>query len=250
MTNGASNSKKKGLGPLGWVLIGCGGVLVLAGVAFMVLSVFVFKKAKDFSEDFKENPVPTLAKGIAFSNPDIDYVGSDEEKETVTFLNNKTGKEITVDYRDIKEGKLTFSSGDETVSFDASPKADGRGGGLSITTNEMSATYGADVDVANFPDWVPVFPGSTPRGTAFAKSPDGTQGSYTIVSDESLEKLRDYYTKAFEQEGLEAVSQTTTPDGSLSMLGSQDGARGATLVTSTNKEGQSQVVVGFTEKKQ
>lgn len=223
--------------------------MVLAGIAFVVLSMFVFKKAKDFSEEFQDNPVPTMAKTIAALNPEIDYVGSDDENETVTFLNKKTGEEITVDYQDVKQGRLTFTSGDNTVAFDAGGDGDGQGGTMSITTAEGSATYGVGVAMESFPDWVPVYPGSKPQGLGFAQTPQGDHGSYSIDSDGSLEVLVDYYVGAFEKAGLKVISQTTAGDGSLVTLGSDDSTRGAAILGST-KDGKAQVVVSYNQKKE
>src|SRR5262245_9254537 len=79
---------KKGLGPLGWILIGCGGLVVIcmmaAGACFFV--------AKRQVDKFQKNPTLAAAELAARLNPDVEVVSKDEDKGTLTIKNKKTGE--------------------------------------------------------------------------------------------------------------------------------------------------------------
>ena len=62
-----SAPQKKGLGVLGWILIGCGGLFVLVAVALVAGGFFVANKAKQAGLDpelMKSNPGLATAKMI------------------------------------------------------------------------------------------------------------------------------------------------------------------------------------------
>lgn len=91
MTQGhGTSSERKGLSPVVWIAIGCAGVLVLAGIATFAGGIFIFNKAKNVVEEMEKNPVLATAKLITATNPDVELVATDEESQTVIFLNSKT----------------------------------------------------------------------------------------------------------------------------------------------------------------
>ena len=229
----ASPKTKKGLGPLTWVLIGCFGLLVLGMIGAFVGGIFIFDKAKDVLGEFEENPVVASAKLIAAANPEIEFVSSDEDGRTVTFRDTRTQKEFTFNYQDIEEGKVQFSSPYESVSVDIETDQEDEGK-VTITTKEGTTTFGAGRGVAaEFPDWVPVYPGTTPEGTYSTDSAQVRSGAYTITLKDSLEEIVNYYVAAIKKAGLEIKNRTTVPTGVFLIANSPDDSR----------------MVSFTEKK-
>src|SRR5215470_13160748 len=77
---GTPQAQKKGMGPLAWIGIGC-GVIVLLGCIVMG-AFFYFVKSK--ADEFQKNPALSAAKLAVQLNPDLDLVSSDEKAQTLT----------------------------------------------------------------------------------------------------------------------------------------------------------------------
>ena len=238
-----TQSDRKGLSPVAWIAIGCAGILVLAGIATFVGGVFIFKKAKNVVEELEDNPVLVTAKLIAATNPDVELVAADEETETVIFLNSKTGEEFTFNYRDIEEGKFSFTSDEGTYDVNASVEE----GRLTVTGGESTAVLGSGVSLENFPDWLPMYPGASAEGTFFTETPDGEMGAYVVRTDDGLETVLDYYVAELEAAGLEIAQRTTMPAGAVVIASSPDDTRTVSM-TGAADEGEFKMMVNFTEK--
>lgn len=247
MANGpvVPQEKKKGLSPLAWVGIGCLGLVVIGGIVATILTMFVVGKVKEVASEMEEDPVATMAKVLAAASPDVELIGTDKENRTVTFRDVKTGKELTFGYDDIEKGRVTFSSGSETAELAVEPGDDGSGG-LTVKTSEGTATFNAGDD-ADLPDWVPVYPGTTPTSNFAAASGGQTTGTFTFTTDSDLESILDFYEGEAKNAGLESKSRTTTNDGAILVIASSDDSRGLTVMASKQSGGM-EVVVSFTEK--
>src|SRR5260370_24856761 len=115
---GAPQAPKKGIGPLGWIGIGCGVIIVIGFVVMGVLAYLVKSKVVD---PLQKNPGMMLAKGVIAANPDLELVNSDDATQTLTVRNKKTNETITMNLDDVKNGKFKFSSdGTGTASVDIS----------------------------------------------------------------------------------------------------------------------------------
>ncbi len=77
--------KKKGLSPLAWVGIGCGGLLLLSLVLLVGASFWLFGVAKDLGADFQKNPERAQAELLIKFTPQFTKVSTDEEAGTITF---------------------------------------------------------------------------------------------------------------------------------------------------------------------
>ncbi|MCP4224029.1 MAG: hypothetical protein GY773_11850, partial [Actinomycetia bacterium] len=116
---------KKKVSPWVWVLGGC---LVLIVVVLLLMggcTWFLADKAKDIAADFEANPAKAAAEMAVRLNPDLELVSTDEEAGTMTVLQKSTGKEVTLDFDEISEGRFSFETdkGESTISFD--PQGDG-----------------------------------------------------------------------------------------------------------------------------
>ncbi len=96
---------KKGLPPLAWVGIGCGGLILIGIILMLVAGVFISKKAKELGVDFSKNPEKAAAELIVSMTPDLEKVSSDDVAGTIT-IRMKDGIEKTLTYKDIQEGKF------------------------------------------------------------------------------------------------------------------------------------------------
>ena len=126
---------KKGLGPLGWVLIGCGGIILIGFLVLGALGWFAKKKI----DQFAENPTFNAAKLVVQMNPELELVSADEKTGTLTIKNKKTGEVTTLSAEDAKEGRWTFKN-----------------------DKGETATLGAG-SAQTLPSWLPSYPGGTVR---------------------------------------------------------------------------------------
>ncbi|MCL4852639.1 MAG: hypothetical protein KJZ78_14835, partial [Bryobacteraceae bacterium] len=115
---------KKKVSPIVWILAGLVGFFLLIGILVVGAGFFVVNKVKNAGFDtelMQKNPVLGAAKIAVALNPEVEVLNVDEEKGTLSIRDKKTGKVITMNAEDVKEGKITFSdeSTGESVSFGA-----------------------------------------------------------------------------------------------------------------------------------
>lgn len=133
--SGSTGKSNKGLSPLAWVGIGCGGLLVVGLVALVAVGVFVGMKVKDAVADADGNPERFAAEMVVKMNPDLEIIESGKEEGKMKIRVKKSGEEISVSYRDIKDGKLSIETADGGgVKFDA------KGGQIVATDAEGKTT--------------------------------------------------------------------------------------------------------------
>lgn len=65
------------------------------------------KKAKELGLDFEKNPERAVAEMVVNISPDLEKISSDEKAGTMT-IRTKDGKETTLSYKDISEGKFNL----------------------------------------------------------------------------------------------------------------------------------------------
>jgi hypothetical protein len=151
---GPAQPPKKGLHPLIWVAIGCGGLIFLAVVLFMALGFFALRKAKE-------------------------HVYT-------------------------RDGKTVFRTDNGEVSVGGEEGS----GTLEVTTEKgtMKVQSGAQ---AKLPDWLPPYPGGTPKGSFTMKIPDGESVMCTWTTSDSPDKVQQFYQKALQDAGLEVATIST-----------------------------------------
>lgn len=111
--NSAENSSeplKKGLSPLAWVGIGCGGIAVLGLIAIVAGGMFLGNKVKQGLADANGDPERFAVEMIVKLNPDMEMVETEDEEGKITIKMIKTGEVHTFSYTDIKEGKFSIES--------------------------------------------------------------------------------------------------------------------------------------------
>jgi hypothetical protein len=241
--------QKKGLGPLGWVLIGCGAIVILVCIGFAVLGYL----AKNKLAEIQKNPEMATAKTIVALNPDLETVSSDDEAKTITIRNKKTNEVVTANLDDVKNGHLKFSSDKGSASFDVSGK---EGAGTIKVTDEKgkqsTMTFGAGAP-QDLPAWVPSYPGATPSGSYASTTPDGRAGGFSVATGDAPDKVVDWYESQLKSSGFTAQKSTVSTNGTTSggsvTATSGDQKRTVNIAVSANdKAPGAAVVITYTEK--
>lgn len=206
---------KKGTSPLVWILIGCGGLIVIGTIVIGGVFWWGAHKLKNYAEEANKNPAIFTAKMIVAASPELEVVSEDQEKGTLTVRNTKTGEVITMDAKEISEGKLKFTDekGKE-VTFEGSG---GEGqGGLKVTSDEGTMTVGSGSSGEPLPSWVPSYPGVTPMSTLSKTGEDELYGNYSFQTSDSVEKVLEYFETELKAAGF-TLEKSNVQSGVLAM---------------------------------
>jgi hypothetical protein len=226
-----------------WAIVAVFGLFVLIGIgATIALRMVVHHVAA--------NPALAMAKLITAGNPDVEVVGSDSRGNTVTFRDKKTGETVTMNFDDIKKGRIQFKGNKgEVATIDA--HGSGESGTLSINGPNGSMQFGAGAD-AKIPSWVPVYPGVTPVGTFSMQGADGTAGSYQFATKDSAQSVLSHYEGALKQAGFKINGTINGNSGASSggmVSGEEESTKHSVVVTVGNENGDTRVNVMFATKK-
>lgn len=226
-TDTGEGSEKKGLSPIAWVGIGCGGLAVLFFAGCLVAGYMGMAWIDGIVGEFADNPAMASAKMVVRTNPELELVSSDDEAGTLTIRNRETGEILTVDLEQIEQGRIRFETSDQ----------DGE--------TQYRIGSGSDEDI---PDWVPRYPGVAPTGTSLMQSGGEISGGFSLETDDSVDDVISYYREALETAGFTETAHTTSQSGGTrnANLVAESGDRQVT-VTATSDDGATQVVVAFSE---
>lgn len=236
-------TQKKGLGPLAWIAIGCGVLILLAFVLMSAGLWFGGKMVKKGVEEFEEDPARKVAELFVAMNPELEMVETDEDQGTITVRIKESGEVATFDYSEIQEGKLSFESSEGTMTFDASGSQEGAF--FTVESDEGTATWGTD-DIAQ---WLPDYPRTESLQVAYSnKTEDSHSGAFGFSTTDSVEQVVDFYREALEAEGFAVQENTSLQDGVIerAFLNAQDDATKRTAQVTIVPEGEgTQVGVTF-----
>jgi hypothetical protein len=219
-------SDKKGIPVLGWVGIGCGTILIIVIVVVSLMIGWCKRTVGDLSE-FKRNPEKAAAEMMVRLNPDLKMVTQDEARGEMT-IRTKDGKEITMSYKDVAEGRFLLKDADGNI-----------------------AEFGG-IDLSKLPAWVPRVP-DVKTATAMFRNEETGKGSglYSATTTKSAAELGEFF-KA-EAEKLKATSSnssSTVVDGVESRTLGFEGAGKKLNIVITSKPGaDTQVTVSYEEEK-
>jgi hypothetical protein len=246
---GMQQPPKKKISPLVWILSGIAVFILLLGGAAIIGTYIVVNKVKQAGLDpdlMEKNPGLAVAKMMAAMNPEIDIVSVDDRKGVITFKEKSTGKTVTVNFEDAKQGKIRFTGdNDEEVTLET----DSESGVAQLRSAEGSFQLGGAVKL---PSWVPAYPGAKPQGTYSSQAKDSNSASIHFSTRDSLDKVAKFYEAGLKGSGLKVTTNIVQQDGKVSggMIGAQDDANRRNVVVSldTSDEGTGVNLV-FTEKK-
>ena len=213
---------KKGMPALAWVGIGCGGLILVAIVA----AILLFKAGADKIKEFAANPEKAGAEMIVSMNPDLEMVSQDEGKGEMT-IRTKDGKEMTLSYKDIAEGKLvmTDAEGNETVI----------GSG----------------DLSKVPAWVPKAPDLSEAVSTFHSNAGGqVSGQFSGKSGQSADDLKTFFADAASGLGMTSSStgSTSLNGTTVSTMEYSGGGKSLTIVITETPGSRTLVNTNYTEK--
>lgn len=247
MENG---QQKKGLPALAWVGIGCGVLIIIFLIVLFAGGLFVANKVKDVADDYNKNPELATARMIVKLNPEIEEVGVDEEAGTITIRDVESGKTVTANFKDFKDGKFTLTGDDgETVTFDADTSEDG--GSMSVSSGDESWTVATGDKSAPVPDWVPV-PDEGAAGSHHTMTDgSGYGGSVIFMSDQSVDDLIAFFQKELKADGFNAtVNRFSGDQGNGGIVtGMKDAEHRSVIVTIGDEDGQRSVGVAYAQEK-
>ncbi len=232
---------KKGMGPLGWIAIGCGVIVVLGIIGFGVLGYI----GKKFVDKAQKNPAMFGAEMLVRANPDLELVSKDDSTGTITVKNKKTGETATVNLEDIKNGKLSFKTDKGSMTIDGNSKD---GGVIKVTDekgNQSVLAAGVGTAPKNLPSFVPNYPGSAAQGTFDANTSDGHSGAFTVSTKDSVTQVMDFYESQLKSSGLKVEKTTYNAngkDGGTVSGKSDDGKRQVSVILSTDDKGTAAMV--------
>ena len=250
MTPPPAPGQKKKMSALGWIAIGCGaiaiiGILALGGAAF-IGGRFLKNKAAEM----EKNPTLAAAEWVVRANPDLEVVESDSDEGTLTIKNTKTGEVVTMNAKDIEEGKLTFETKDGTTTFDGS--SSGEGGTLKVTNDKGEETvFGTTAGAPkNLPSWVPLYTGAKIEGSYDATTAEGRNAMFTVSSSDSVDQVAEFYKSQLEGAGLKVERSSYETDGqkTIMLVGTTEDEKRTANVTVSTGDGQTQAIVNFGEK--
>lgn len=222
-----------------YVLAGCGGLVVLAAVILIASGVFIRRHLGDAGN----NPVMAAARMVAAMNPDIEVVSADEDSGRITLRERKTGKTITMDFRDIQKGRITFE-GDkgEQVEIEG---GGGPSGVLRVETPEGTVQAG-QTSLAHVPDWAPRCPGGEPTGAVSAEGAGADKGVFQLRCRGSVEEVTDFYEGALKKQGMTVRRQALMSGATeMALVEGKDDASGRSVtatVLSSDQGPTAQVV--------
>jgi uncharacterized protein YfiM (DUF2279 family) len=235
---------------LGWIAIGCGALAILAILALGGAAFIGGRFLKHKAAEFEKNPALAAAKLVVQANPELEVVKSDEDAGTLTIKNLKTGEVVTMNAKDIQEGKVTFTTKEGTTTIDGS--SSGESGGVTVTNDKgEKATFSAGTDAPkNLPSWVPVYGGAKVEGSYDATTAEGRNAMFTVTSRDSVDQVAEFYQSQLEGAGLkvERSSYETAGNKAIMLVGKTDDDKRTANVTVSSNEGQTQAMVNFCEK--
>jgi hypothetical protein len=246
-------AEKKGLSTGAKVAIGCVvALLVVMGgcaiAAYMGMS-WLGKEAKSFADDMEKNPNAAAVKAVEMMvkfNPDVDVVSSDPAKGTITLRDKKTGKVVTFNAEDIRNGKFSFEEDGKKTTLDFDQQGE-QGGTLTVDSPEGRATYGSG-DGAGVPSWVPAYPGARQEGFNSVESAGERSGTFTMRTADSVEKVVAWFEATLEDAGFEVEKSELDIAGAVTAnLNAKSDGRGVNIVVSS-QEGETQGLVAYSEK--
>jgi hypothetical protein len=243
----APAAKKKS--PVVWILAGCFGLIVIAGVIALAAGWFVAHKARQAGLDpalMRKNPAVAMAKLMAAVNPDVDVVSVDEDKGLITLREKSSGKTVTLNLEDVKKGKISFKgdSGEEV-----SIQGDNASGGFTMRTKDGTLRGSARWSP---PDWIPVYAGAKIEGGANVDSPEEDAGAGYLSTPDSIEDVLKFYENALKGQGFQVSKAIESPDGKSNMgtlSANDEGTKRFMSVIVMPADGVTRIHINFSVKK-
>ncbi len=225
----------KKVSPVVWILGGCAVLVFLVVAALAIGGLFIAHKVKQAGIDpelMQKHPELAIVKMAVAANPDAEIVAIDENRGIVTVLDKKTGKTVTMNFQDIKKGKMTFESEGKKVEMQGQGQGDT--GSFTVKTDEGTAKFGAGA--VKMPAWLPAYGGASEVQGFSSQTANGSAGTFAFKSSDAADKVIAFYKDALDKAGFK-VETMQHPSGAI--LSGQAGGRKATVNVMTDGSGSS-----------
>jgi hypothetical protein len=224
----AGRPAKRKTSPIAWILIVVLGLFILGAMAVIGGGFFLYQKAKQAGIDaelIKTSPALAMSKMIAATNPNVEVIKVDENRGLITLKEKKTGKIVTINFEDAKNGKITFQTQDA---------------GSGRATVEFGAAS------AKMPSWIPAYPQAKAEGTFAMKGNEGESGSFHFRTSDSATAVIRFYKDGLKQAGMK-VTSTESGEGGM-VMGNEQAADRKVVVTVNAEPNSTAVNIAFTTK--
>jgi hypothetical protein len=234
---------------LKWVLISV-GVLVLVLAAIVAAGTFfVYRTVRNAGFDpdlMRSNPGLAMARMAAALHPDLEIVSTDDDTGTIVMREKSTGKTTTFKFDPDK--KTLVMAGEDGKQVKIAANGDGKNGTLEVQGPDGVTEFGASAGNTT-PAWVPVYPGSSPQGTASTQTSEGTQNTYVFKTKDAAGKVLAYYQERLKGSGFTVNMAASGAQGSV--LQAVDGAQKRSLLITVgpSEDGGAQGSITAIEKK-
>jgi hypothetical protein len=223
-----------------YVLAGCGGLLALVLVAMLVIGFYIRSKAMEFGS----NPAFAAAKLAASLNPEVEVLDANQRTGKITVREKKTGKTVTMDFRDIKNGRFSFV-GEDGKRVDLQAQGEGDSGSLTVKGPDGTMQFGAGSAV-KVPSWVPQYPGAQVVGTFSAQGGEGDAGTFQLKCSGSVEAVAAFYEREIKSAGMTVQKHSMQSGNSSTIMvmgeNAADGRSVSATVSSTDQGTAAQIV--------
>jgi phosphotransferase system HPr-like phosphotransfer protein len=227
---------------LTYVLVGCGGLLVLVVLVMLAVGLYIRSKAAEFGS----NPAFAAAKLAASLNPDVEVLDANSSTGKITVRDKKTGKTVTMDFRDIQKGRFSFE-GEDGKKVDLQAQGEGESGSLSVKGPDGSMEFGTGSS-AKVPAWVPKYPGGQVVGTFSAQGGQGEGGTFQVKCGGSVEEVASFYEREMKSAGMKIQKHSMQADNKSTIMvmgeSASDGHSVTASVTSTDQGTTAQIIYG------
>ncbi|MFB3776207.1 MAG: hypothetical protein ACE141_01315 [Bryobacteraceae bacterium] len=220
--------------PLIWVLVGCGGLIVIVILVLFAFGFFVSRKASEFSK----NPGFAAAKMMASMNPNVDLVKADESTGKITLRDKKTGKTVTLDFQDIQKGRISFE-GEDGERVDIRGNGEGATGSVTVEGRDGTMRFGQG-SLSSVPSWVPRYPGAESAGTFAMQAGNEAGGTFQLKCNDPVSQVAAYYEREMRSAGMKVEKHSMQADNRSvqTIAGTDEGSgRGVTASISSSDEG-------------
>lgn len=226
---GGSASPAHKTSPIVWVLVIVVGLFVLGGLAvggFTLLVVHKVRQAGLSTDLWQRNPAAATARALAIANPDIEIVGQNDGSGTVTVRDRKTGKTMTWNLDQAKQGRISITAEDE----------DGKNATLEIGGGAARG----------LPSWVPRYPGEEAQGhfVISGNGSDGAGGAFSFSTTDAAADVLSFYQDKIKAQGMKVQVNAVTPENGMITATDEDGRRSLT-VTVGHDSGKTTVNVAY-----
>ena len=226
--------------PIVWILVAVAGLVVVFGLLMVAGGLFIFSKAKQAGFDpglMRENPALAVTKMITAMDPNVDVVGVDEDRGLITLRDKESGKTVTVNFEDVKKGKISFESEEgEKMTLEAA--GEGEEGSFRMKSSEGTFEFGTAAS-GKLPGWLPVYPGAEMEAIMSHDTPEERGGNAAFTTGDSVERVMNFYARGLERAGMEVstTQHTGLDSGAMVNAHSADSNRRALVIIGTGEEG-------------